>query len=51
MASTELRDDKMREAGELPVRLNDHGKEMDKSQDAARGPEDYSVERVERVYR
>lgn len=45
MASTQLGDDK------LPVEVDDEAKDQPRPAGALGGPEEYSVERVEKVYR
>lgn len=51
MASTQLGCDKPQGDDKLPVRLNVDGTGDGERSDGPDGPEDYSVERVEKVYR
>lgn len=49
MAGTQLGDDKLHGDDSIPAEINADGKAVGEPQDVA--PEDYSVERVEKVYR
>lgn len=51
MAGTQLGDDKLQGDDKLPVELNADGEDVGGRRDVLGGPEDYSVERVEKVYR
>ena len=51
MAGTQLGADKLQGDDNPPVELNADGKVVGEGQDVAGGPGDYSVERVEKVYR